>query len=61
MNLCDATVLGLVGADDIAAPLIFAMQGYRWSVAGAILWGLVVLIFRSEFLSTRVQAKLARG
>ena len=31
MNLRDATVLGLVGAGGIGAPLIFAMNSYRWN------------------------------
>ena len=37
MNLRDATVLGLVGAGGIGAPLIFAMSAYRWNEVGAIL------------------------
>ena len=43
MNLRDATVLGLVGAGGIGAPLIFAMSSYRWNEVGAILLGLIVL------------------
>ncbi|MGL4738140.1 MAG: phosphonate ABC transporter, permease protein PhnE, partial [Cellulosilyticaceae bacterium] len=35
MNLRDATVLGLVGAGGIGAPLIFAMNAYRWNEVGA--------------------------
>ena len=61
MNLRDATVLGLVGAGGIGAPLIFAMNAYRWNEAGSILWGLIVLVLLIEFLSTRIRIKLARG
>ncbi|MDR1354989.1 MAG: phosphonate ABC transporter, permease protein PhnE [Propionibacteriaceae bacterium] len=61
MNLRDATVLGLVGAGGIGAPLIFAMQAYRWSEAGAILWGLLLLILMIEVASTRIRVKLAQG
>ncbi|MDR0840258.1 MAG: phosphonate ABC transporter, permease protein PhnE [Christensenellaceae bacterium] len=61
MNLRDATVLGLVGAGGIGAPLIFAMSSYRWSEVGAILTGLIVLILVIEFFSTKVRVKLARG
>lgn len=39
MNLRDATVLGLVGAGGIGAPLIFAMSSYRWNEVGAIFAG----------------------
>lgn len=61
MNLRDATVLGLVGAGGIGAPLIFAMNSYRWNEAGAILVGLVVLVLIVEFISTRIRAKLVQG
>lgn len=61
MNLRDATVLGLVGAGGIGAPLIFAMSSYRWNEVGAILVGLIVLIFIIEIISTRIRVKLARG
>jgi phosphonate transport system permease protein len=61
MNLRDATVLGLVGAGGIGAPLIFAMSSYRWNEVGAILAGLVVLIFIIETISSRIRVYLARG
>lgn len=61
MNLRDATVLGLVGAGGIGAPLMFAMSSYRWNEVGAILTGLIVLILIVEFISTKIRVKLARG
>lgn len=61
MNLRDATILGLVGAGGIGAPLIFAMNAYRWNEAASILWGLIVLILLVEYGSTKLRAKLARG
>lgn len=61
INLRDATVLGLVGAGGIGAPLLFAMQSYRWNEAGAILLGLVVLVLIVEFFSTKIRTKLTRG
>lgn len=61
VNLRDATVLGLVGAGGIGAPLIFAMNSYRWNEAGAILVGLVVLVLIVEYISTRIRVKLTRG
>jgi len=61
MNLRDATVLGLVGAGGIGAPLIFAMSSYRWNQVGAILVGLILLILLIELFSTRIRIKLARG
>ena len=61
MNLRDATVLGLVGAGGIGAPLIFAMSSYRWNEVGAILLGLIVLVLVIEWISSRIRVKLARG
>ena len=61
INLRDATVLGLVGAGGIGAPLIFAMNSYRWNEAGAILAGLIVLVLIVELISTQIRVKLTRG
>ncbi|MCH3918431.1 MAG: phosphonate ABC transporter, permease protein PhnE [Spirochaetia bacterium] len=61
MNLRDATVLGLVGAGGIGAPLLFAMSSYRWSEVGSILIGLIVLVLAVEYFSTYLRKKLARG
>ena len=61
MNLRDATVLGLVGAGGIGAPLIFAMNAYKWSEVGSILLGLIVLILLIEYISNKIRTKLVRG
>ena len=58
MNLRDATVLGLVGAGGIGAPLIFAMSSYRWNEVGAILLGLIVLVLIIEWISAKIRVKL---
>ena len=60
INLRDATVLGLVGAGGIGAPLIFAMNAYRWEEAGAILAGLIILVLIVEWISTKIRVKLAQ-
>lgn len=61
MNLRDATVLGLVGAGGIGAPLIFAMNAYRWNEVGSILLGIIVLVLVIEVFSNKIRRKLARG
>ncbi|WP_125766391.1 phosphonate ABC transporter, permease protein PhnE [Lapidilactobacillus wuchangensis] len=61
MNLRDATILGLVGAGGIGAPLIFAMNAYRWHQVGSILIGLVALILIVEIISNKLRAKLVNG
>ena len=61
INLRDATILGLVGAGGIGAPMKFAMDAYRWNQVGAFLLGLMVLVLIVEYASTRIRVKLARG
>ncbi|CAM4473997.1 phosphonate ABC transporter, permease protein PhnE [Paenibacillus tarimensis] len=61
MNMREASILGLVGAGGIGAPLIFAMRSYKWDEVGSILIGLVVLILIIEFVSNKLRAKLVRG
>ncbi|MBB4824748.1 phosphonate transport system permease protein [Sporosarcina luteola] len=61
MNLREAAILGLVGAGGIGAPLIFAMNSYRWNEVGSILIGLVLLILVVELISNRWRQQLVRG
>jgi len=61
MNIRDATTLGLVGAGGIGAPLIFAINAYRWNEVGVILLSLMLLVLVVELLSTRIRKKLAYG
>lgn len=58
MNLRDTAVLGLVGAGGIGAPLIFAMNGYKWDQAGAILFGLVTIVLVAEWMSSKIRMRL---
>ena len=44
INLREASVLGLVGAGGIGTPLVLAMNHYEWKQAGALLWGLILLV-----------------
>ncbi len=61
MNLRDASVLGLVGAGGIGAPLMFAMNSYRWNDVGAILLGLIILVLIVEWISSKLRTKLMKG
>lgn len=55
VNIREASVLGLVGAGGIGAPLIFAMNKYAWDRAGAIALGLVLLVWLIDLLSGRLR------
>jgi len=43
-----------VGAGGIGAPLIFAMNKYDWSRAGAILLGLILLVWMVDVVSGKL-------
>ena len=61
MNLREATILGLVGAGGIGAPMIFALSAYHWHQGGAILIGRFILVFVVEILSDKLRQKILRG
>ncbi len=61
INIRNASILGLVGAGGIGAPLVFAMSSYKWHEVGAILFGLIVLVLIVENVSSKIRNKLARG
>ena len=61
INIKDATTLGIVGAGGIGAALIQCINSSRWSMVGAYLCGMVVLMLFIEFFSTRIRSKLTRG
>ena len=61
INVKDATTLGIVGAGGIGTALIQCINSSRWSMVGAYLCGMVVLMLFIEFFSTRIRSKLTRG
>ena len=52
----EASVLGLVGAGGIGAPLIFSMNQYAWEKAGAIMLGLILLVWFIDMVSEKIGA-----
>lgn len=61
INMKDATTLGIVGAGGIGAPLIQCITSSRWSMVGAYLFGMILLMLVIEFVSTRIRNRLTRG
>ncbi|NLC33218.1 MAG: phosphonate ABC transporter, permease protein PhnE [Clostridiales bacterium] len=61
INIKDATTLGIVGAGGIGAALIQSINSRRWSMVGAYLFGMLILLLVIEVFSTRIRKKLARG
>ena len=60
VNIREASVLGLVGAGGIGAPLVFAMNHYSWNTAGAICLGLVILVWIIDVASAYLRKCIAR-
>ena len=61
INVKDATTLGIVGAGGIGAALVQCINSSRWSMVGAYLCGMVILMFFIELGSTKIRNKLTRG
>ena len=61
INVKDATTLGIVGAGGIGASLVQCISSRRWSMVGAFLCGMIVLMLVIEFASTRIRRRLAHG
>lgn len=61
INIKDATTLGVVGAGGVGAALIQCINSRRWSMVGAFICGLVLLMLIIEVVSTKIRNKLARG
>ena len=61
INVKDATTLGIVGAGGIGAALVQCINSSRWSMVGAYLCGMVILMMFIELGSTKIRSKLTRG
>ena len=58
VNIREAAILGLVGAGGIGAPLIFSMNHFDWETAGAIVIGLIILVWIVDVFSVNLRKKL---
>ena len=61
INIKDASVLGIVGAGGIGAPMLNAINSRRWPLVGSFLLVIIIVVIFFEFLSTKIRKKLARG
>ncbi len=59
VNVREASVLGLVGAGGIGAPLIFAMNHYDWSTVSTLSIGLILLALGIDLLSGAIRKRLS--
>ena len=61
INVKNASILGVVGAGGIGAPLIFSIAKQSWREVSAMLLGLIVLVLILEYFSTKLRRKLSAG
>ncbi len=61
INVKNASILGVVGAGGIGAPLIFSIAKQSWHDVSAMLFGLIVLVLILEYFSTKLRRKLSTG
>ncbi len=53
-----ASILAMVGAGGIGAPLIFALQTRNWPRVGIILLGIIVMVTIIDYISGKIRARL---
>jgi len=54
-NVRNSTMVGIVGAGGIGAPLFVAFQRFDYDVVAAILISIIAVVFVAEVISTRIQ------
>jgi phosphonate transport system permease protein len=54
-NVRNSTMVGIVGAGGIGAPLFVAFQRFDYDVVAAILLAIIAVVFFAEVVSTRIQ------
>jgi phosphonate transport system permease protein len=59
-NVRNSTMVGIVGAGGIGAPLFVAFQRFDYDVVCAILLAIIAVVFACEVISTRIQKVFAQ-
>jgi phosphonate transport system permease protein len=54
-NVRNSTMVGIVGAGGIGAPLFVAFQRFDYDVVASILIAIIAVVFAAEVVSTRIQ------
>lgn len=58
ISVRSASILGIVGAGGVGAPLIFALSTRSWPRVGIILIGIVVMVTVIDFISGQIRKRL---
>ena len=58
INVRTASVLGIVSAGGIGAPLIFASTNYHWSDLASIMYAIIIMVTTVDLISSYLRKKL---
>ncbi|MDD2433671.1 MAG: phosphonate ABC transporter, permease protein PhnE [Bacilli bacterium] len=58
INVRSATILGMVSAGGLGAPLIFASQSWNWSNMSAVLIAIIIMVIIVDAISSKLRSKL---
>ncbi len=58
INVRSATILGMVSAGGLGAPLIFASQAWNWSQMSSVLIAIVIMVIIVDAISSKLRSKL---
>ena len=58
INVRTASVLGIVSAGGIGAPLIFASTNYHWSDLASIMYAIIIMVTAVDLISSYLRKKL---
>ncbi|MBU7318666.1 phosphonate ABC transporter, permease protein PhnE [Paenibacillus oleatilyticus] len=58
INIRSASILGLIGAGGIGAPLILALEARAWNRVGVILLGIIVMVTIIDIISSAIRKRL---
>ncbi|MDD3171971.1 MAG: phosphonate ABC transporter, permease protein PhnE [Bacilli bacterium] len=58
INVRTASVLGIVSAGGIGAPLIFASTNYHWSDLASIMYAIIIMVIVVDVISSHLRKKL---
>ncbi|GEB77827.1 MULTISPECIES: phosphonate ABC transporter, permease protein PhnE [Sporolactobacillus] len=58
ISVRSASILGMVGAGGIGAPLIFALNAHKWDRVGMILLGIIVMVSIIDLISGAIRKRL---
>jgi phosphonate transport system permease protein len=58
INVRSASILGIIGAGGIGAPLLIAANNWSWNMLGTVLLAIILMVLAVDFISSYLRNKL---